>query len=212
MELIKNLTLKGISELCIHIPADAKAIKSSSVGSIFPCQLEDMLISASALNPSVNLKIVSEISFDFHAVIVCDYWNEASVSKIALDCRKQSVPFIAEFSSGLLACLISDLGDNYEYRHEAKKSLVDGTVETVVTQKTQLFSPFATSFSKDAPILSTLKAQLAADEALGGFTPVCAIISALVAQEIVKIVTRKDTPILNLLTFNGENLEAQMFI
>lgn len=120
--------------------------------------------------------------------------------------------FMSAFSSEMLGCLVTDFGDNYEYRFDTKKVLPDGSVETFVTPGSLKFATFKDSFSRtDAPILTLLKGQFSVDKAVGGLAPVSAITSALTAQEVIKVITRKDKPVLNLLTFDGETLDARMF-
>jgi len=40
--------------------------------------------------------------------------------------------------------------------------------------------------------------------------PVNAVMGAILSQEVVKVVTKRDLPICNILTFNGHTLEARI--
>ena len=220
-ECVKNLCLSGVQEIRLHVRGRQEGDAQNVLfGSYEP---EEVIAQAQLLNPSVKLVCTEG---DWQGVQVVVHVGSLPEGAFAVneEARKRGIKSLWMRVGGGKGFLLVDLGSQHDYRYEQKR-LVDkesGTFETLTHVGQVSFCPWEQAYRLHAerqptegkhrysPVMAELATNpqhLIAEEN----APVNAIMGALASQEVIKAVTGKDCPIVNVVCFDGDTLEARLF-
>lgn len=187
---------------------------------------------ASLMNPTVELVHRHLDSFDKEAIsghsmfILVNEKLPLNIFQLDDICKKMAVPFQYILTQGIEALVINSFQD-YQYTTEIT-TMVDGEQVTKTTESTMEFTSIAELWRihentlppsgkvrRAIPGIHSQKFQnvqraMNSSEgiSIGDHAAVNSVIGAISAQEAIKVVTRKDMPLHNVLLFDGNTLES----
>lgn len=208
-------------------------LRDSSIGKNKALECVERLRSLNPLvSVNILQEDISESNVKPFNLVCCCYLPDTSVKNYLVEmnvsCRNAGVSFLLVFSQGLNGMLFSDLGQSFTY---TKK--VQGKVQSFTEKFSSLDNIFSLELnSKNFPVSKRKRipelvfalfkfcnVKVEKNDDLYNFervldlekflinqielAPVCAILGGVAAQEAVKIISSKDTPINNFFVFDG---------
>lgn len=235
-EIVKNLVLKGIGRLILitwdtDLLEDGGMILFGSGGNNVQTA-ERVIELAGPMNPTVDLShhhltslggmkgLLDEVKM----FILVNETRLSRVFELNETCHSHDVPFQWLITQGMNATLVSDFGE-HEFVIESKK-VVDGETVTQVAESKQQYCKIQELWEthlNTEPVAKQRKAFPVKYSAcfkdfqtnlqsgkivLREEAAVNSIIGAISSQETIKVVTKRDLPIHNVVMFDGNSLNS----
>lgn len=175
-------------------------------------------------------ELARHLNKDVSILVLINERSPRAAQAVDAMCRQVKVPFEWIITEDLQSMMINDFGDHYEYTNEVKKN-VEGETVTETSSHSLAYIPVAELWRKHGEMAvprnrnkrkatvaaysdqfrtwqSRLEEEDVANANIAENASVNAIVGAVSAQEVIKVVTGRDLPIHNVLLFNGDALES----